>query len=79
MEQLKEIRQAVENLHIRHDPSVAEWVTVSVGGVTIVPDTESAYDFCLNIADAVLYDAKKNGRNRVVWADERLKQLWEKR
>lgn len=78
-EHLKKIRQAVENLHIPHDPSVAEWVTVSVGGVTIVPDTESAYDFYLKIADTMLYDAKKNGRNRVVWADERLKQLWEKR
>lgn len=78
-EHLKKIRQAVENLHIPHDPSVAEWVTVSVGGVTIVPDTESTYDFYLKIADTMLYDAKKNGRNRVVWADERLKQLWEKR
>lgn len=78
-EHLKKIRQAVENLHIPHDPSVAEWVTVSVGGVTIVPDSESTYDFYLKIADTMLYDAKKNGRNRVVWADERLKQLWEKR
>ncbi|MCI8285903.1 MAG: diguanylate cyclase [Firmicutes bacterium] len=76
---LKKIRQAVENLHIPQEPSVAEWVTVSVGGVTVVPDKESAYDFYLKIADTMLYDAKKSGRNRVVWADERLKQLWEKR
>ena len=78
-EHLKTIRQAVENLHIPQEPSVAEWVTVSVGGVTIVPDKESAYDFYLKIADTMLYDAKKSGRNRVVLADERLKQLWEKR
>ena len=76
---IKKIRQAVEDLHIPHDPSVSQWVTVSVGGVTIVPDKGNDYDFTLKIADTMLYDAKKNGRNRVVWADERLRQLWEKR
>ena len=75
---MKKIRQAVENLHIPHDPSVAQWVTVSVGGVTVIPKKESVYDFYLKIADTMLYDAKKNGRNRVVWTDERMKQLWEK-
>ena len=78
-EHIKKIRQAVEDLHIPHDPSVSQWVTVSVGGVTIVPDKGNDYDFTLKIADTMLYDAKKNGRNRVVWADERLRQLWEKR
>lgn len=76
---LREIRQAVEDLHIPHDPSVAQWVTVSIGGVTVIPEMGNAYDFYLKVADTMLYDAKKNGRNRVVWADEKLKQLWEKR
>lgn len=76
---LKKIRQAVEDLHIPHDPSVAQWVTVSIGGVTVVPERGSDYDFYLKIADTMLYDAKKKGRNRVVWANERLKQLREKR
>ncbi len=76
---LKKIRQAVENLHIPHDPSVSEWVTVSIGGVTVIPETESSYDLYLKIADTMLYDAKKNGRNRVVWADERMNQFWEKK
>ena len=31
---LKQVRQAVEDLHIPHDPSVSQWVTVSIGGVT---------------------------------------------
>ncbi len=75
---LKKIRQAVEDLHIPHDPSVSEWVTVSVGGVTVVPQVGSDYDFYLKVADTMLYDAKKHGRNQVVWADERMKQLWEK-
>ena len=77
-EYIKRIRQAVEDLHIPHDPSVSEWVTVSIGGITIIPDAEKSYDFYLKIADAMLYDAKKFGRNRVVWADERIKQLYEK-
>ena len=75
---VKNVRQAVENLHIPHDPSVAEWVTVSAGGVTVVPSAESAYAVYLKVADTMLYDAKKYGRNQVVWADEQLKQLWEK-
>lgn len=75
---LKKIRQAVEDLHVPHDPAVSEWVTVSVGGVTVVPAAESSYAVCLKIADTMLYDAKRHGRNRVVWANEGMKQLWEK-
>ena len=75
----QKIRQEVENLHISHDPSVSQWVTVSIGGVTVIPEPGNDYDFYLKIADTMLYDAKKKGRNRVVWADEKLKQLWEKR
>ena len=68
----------MEDLHIPHDPTVSEWVTVSVGGVTVIPAAESSYAVYLKIADTMLYDAKKHGRNRVVWADEGMKQLWEK-
>ncbi len=75
---MKKIRQAVEELCIPHDPSVSPCVTVSIGGVTVIPKAESSYDFYLKIADTMLYDAKKHGRNQVVWADEKMKQLWEK-
>jgi len=75
---LKKIRQAIEDLHIPHDPSVSKWVTVSIGGVTVVPRSDSSYASYLKIADTMLYDAKKFGRNRVVWADEKAKQLLEK-
>lgn len=74
---LKKIRQAVEDLHIPHDPSVSPWVTVSAGGVTVVPPANSSYAFYLKIADTMLYDAKKHGRNRVVWTDEQMRQLRE--
>ncbi len=75
---VKKIRQAVEDLHIPHDPSVSQWVTVSIGGVTLIPEADSPYSVYLKIADTMLYDAKKHGRNRVVWADERMKPMLEK-
>lgn len=77
-EHVKSIRRAVEELHIPHDPSVAEWVTISAGGVTVAPEPRQSYETYRKIADAMLYDAKKQGRNRVVWAGEGMKQLLEK-
>ena len=77
-EHLQKVRQAIEDLHIPHNPTVSEWVTVSVGGVTVIPEMGNTYDVYLRIADTMLYDAKKHGRNRVVWADEQLKQIFEK-
>lgn len=75
---LQKIRQAIEELHIEHDPAVSQWVTVSAGGVTVVPAAGAAYDSYLKVADTMLYDAKKQGRNRVIWADERMRRLSEK-
>lgn len=75
---LTKVRQAVEDLHIPHDISVSPWVTVSIGGITALPEMSSSYDSCLKIADTMLYDAKKSGRNMVVWADEQMRQLREK-
>lgn len=77
-EHIKKVRQAIEDLHIPHNPSTSEWVTVSIGGVTVIPPTEAKYAFYLQIADTMLYDAKRHGRNRVVWANEQLKQQFEK-
>lgn len=77
-EHLQKVRQAIEDLHIPHNSTVSEWVTVSVGGVTVVPEARDTYDIYLKIADTMLYDAKKRGRNRVAWADEQLKQIFEK-
>ena len=61
-----------------HSPQVAKWVTVSIGGVTVVPQIGDDYSTFLKIADAMLYDAKRFGRNRVVWANEKMKQWQEK-
>jgi len=49
-------------------------VTISIGGVTVIPPKDSSYDAYLKIADTMLYDAKRSGRNRVVWANEKMEQ-----
>lgn len=75
---LKTIRQAVEDLHIPHDPSVSPWVTISIGGVTLLPKDGDTYDDYLKIADNMLYRAKHNGRNMVVWSDSG-REEWQER
>ena len=77
-EYLKMIRQAIENLHIPHNSPVFRWITVSVGGVTVVPKSGDVYDTYLKIADSMLYTAKKSGRNMVVWSDGG-KEQWRER
>ena len=76
-EYLKKIRKSVEECHIPHDPATAKWVTISAGGVTLIPQKENSYEVYLKIADTMLYDAKRMGRNRVVWANEKMEQWYE--
>lgn len=75
--QLCKVRRAVEELHIPHSCSVSPWVTISVGGTTVLPKRGDSFDTYLKIADTMLYDAKRYGRNRVVWNDENMKQFSE--
>ena len=75
--QMRRVRGAVEELHIPHSGSVSEWVTISVGGTTVVPKRGDSFGTYLKIADAMLYDAKRFGRNRVAWNDENMRQFSE--
>ena len=77
-EHLKVIRHEVELLRIPHSPEISPWVTVSIGGVTVVPKADSSYDTWLKVADTMLYDAKRYGRNQVFWMDEKMQQRREK-
>lgn len=76
--QMKKIRNAVEQLHIPHTPEASPWVTVSIGGVTVMPEREDSFETYLKIADTMLYDAKRFGRNQVVWSTSKMEQLREK-
>ena len=75
---LKTIRQSVEDLHIPHNSPVSPWVTISIGGVSLIPKAEDDYDTFLKLADTMLYDAKRFGRNRVVWSNGGKEQWLEK-
>lgn len=71
---LKSIRHAVEDLHIPHNSPVSPWVTISMGGVTLTPQMGDSYNVYLKLADTMLYDAKRLGRNRVVWSNQNREQ-----
>ena len=75
-EYMKEIRAAVENLHIPHSASISKWVTVSMGGATLTPEDGDTYETVLKKADEMLYIAKEQGRNRVVWAND-MDERWQ--
>jgi diguanylate cyclase (GGDEF)-like protein len=44
-------------------------VTVSTGLVTVIPQDELDVSSFIKLADELLYQAKENGRNQVVWDD----------
>ncbi|MDJ0745555.1 MAG: diguanylate cyclase [Xenococcaceae cyanobacterium MO_167.B27] len=61
------IRQEVEELKLPHSPSpVSDYVTLSVGVVTLIPHRGSNRTTLVKRADDALYEAKQKGRNQVV-------------
>lgn len=50
------------------ESSVADHITVSIGGATFRPGPNSDLDKVFKQADTALYSAKNQGRNQVVWA-----------
>jgi len=63
----EQLRAAVAALAIEHrDSTVAEHVTVSIGVATLTPDSTNQPEDLLSQADTGLYQAKQQGRNRVV-------------
>ena len=63
------IREAIVDLALAHSESqTAPYVTLSMGVSAIVPSPESSLENLIAAADAALYQAKHDGRNRVVLA-----------
>lgn len=77
-EHMKAVRQSVEDLHIPCTSGISPWVTISAGGVSVLPEAEDRYDTYLKLSDTMLYDAKRFGRNMVVWSSEQGEQWREK-
>ncbi|MFO7913884.1 MAG: diguanylate cyclase [Desulfotignum sp.] len=59
------IRTTVQNLHIAHKTStVSNWVSISLGISTLIPEQESFSDTIITMSDKALYRSKANGRNQ---------------
>ncbi|MGB3200300.1 MAG: diguanylate cyclase [Nodosilinea sp.] len=61
------LRQAVKALHIPHqDSAVGPWVTISLGVSTCLPSATLNPLNLISAADQFLYQAKQQGRDRVI-------------
>lgn len=61
------IRSSIEKLRIIHEKSpVCPYLTVSIGVSAQIPNSEINYETVIHQADMALYQAKNQGRNRVL-------------
>ena len=59
-------RKSVERLRISHEKSaISDYVTISIGIATLIPDDSNDMSDLIEKADLALYEAKTQGRNRV--------------
>lgn len=66
----EQIRQAIESLEAPGDAGHAVRVTVSAGVAVAEPSRGDSAEALMDLADKALYQAKQKGRNRVVVADD---------
>ncbi len=70
-DQAEFIRSSIETYGIPHKYSkVSELLTVSIGGVTCIPEQEGGSAEFIETVDQILYKAKSQGRNCVMWVDQ---------
>jgi len=67
----KKINENVEQAEIRHESSpTSDFITLSLGVDSTVPDTKNAKVFFLEHVDNLLYEAKQQGRNTVIGPEQ---------
>lgn len=72
----RRIRESVEQLALRHPASpVAKQLTVSIGAACIVPVADRSHFGFVQLADEALYEAKGQGRNRLIVMDKEYEQM----
>jgi len=67
----EKVRASIEHLRIEHKGSkILPTLSVSIGGVCIVPKVDMGEDALIHEADTNLYAAKERGRNQVVFSNK---------
>lgn len=67
----EQMRQAVADLEIVHGYSGVEpFLTITIGGATVVPYESQGQKMLFDLADSMLYKAKGNRKNTVLWSGE---------
>ncbi|MDD2782447.1 diguanylate cyclase [Sulfuricurvum sp.] len=65
----EKVRVSIDNLRIEHKGSkILPTLSVSIGGICIIPTAQIAEDALIHTADTNLYAAKERGRNQVVFS-----------
>jgi len=64
----EQLRTAVRDQKINHTKSPTDqYLTISIGVAMLMPDTQRSLTGAIQMADEALYQAKEEGRNRVVF------------
>lgn len=61
--------EAVRNLYISHNSSTGDSLTISIGVATMFAEVGVSESELIKAADDALYQAKENGRNRIITID----------